>query len=165
MLLASSKSILTYLCFAGTLFLYTHNHLTTSPEDNSAASSTTSEKAIFDPQPNANQIANFSHNVSAPADIVSETPDRTSSVPGKNRPKILQATMMFGDKYDGLNERTLQSHIDHAKRWGYGDYILRREIVGAGQWDKLIFSKLLHISTLIMEELKRPREERAEWVV
>ena len=77
----------------------------------------------------------------------------------------MQATMMFGDKYNGLNERALQSHIDHAKRWGYGDYILRREIVGAGQWDKLIFSKLLHVLNLILEELKRPREERAEWVV
>ena len=165
MLLASSKSILTYICFACAFFLYTHNHFTNSPEDNFAASLTTSEKVIFDPQPNANQSATSSHNGSAPADIVPETPDGTSSVPGKNRPKILQATMMFGDKYDGLNERTLQSHVDHAKRWGYGDHILRREIVGAGQWDKLIFSKLLHISTLIMEELKRPREERAEWVV
>ena len=165
MLLASSKSILTYLCFACILFLYTHNHFTTSPEDESAASSTTSEKAIFDSQPNANQIAISFMNGSAPTDIVPETPDRTSSVPREDRPKILQATMMFGDKYDGLNERTLQSHVDHAKRWGYGDYILRREIVGAGQWDKLIFSKLLHILTLIIEELKRPKEERAEWVV
>ena len=162
MLLASSKSLLTYLCFACTLFLYTHNHFTNSPEDKSSA---TSEKTIFDSQPNATQIAIPSNNVSASADSVPETPDRTSDVSGKNRPKILQATMMFGDKYDGLNERTLQSHVDHAKRWGYGDFILRREIVGAGQWDKLIFSKVLHVLNLIVEELKRPREERAEWVV
>ena len=73
--------------------------------------------------------------------------------------------MMFGDGYVGINERTLQSHIDHAKRWGYRNHILRREIVGAGQWDKFIFSKILHVLDLIIGELKKPREERAEWVV
>ena len=72
---------------------------------------------------------------------------------------------MFGDSFSGFNERTLQSHVDHAKRWGYEDHTLRREIVGAGQWDKFIFSKILHILDLIIGELKRPIEERAEWVV
>ena len=73
--------------------------------------------------------------------------------------------MMFGDKYIGLKERNLQSHVDHAKRWGYEDHILRREVVGAGQWNKFIFSKILHVLNLIMGGLKRPTEERAEWGV
>ena len=73
--------------------------------------------------------------------------------------------MMFGNTFTGLNERILQSHVDHATRWGYRDHVLRREIVGVGQWDKFIFSKVLHVLDLIVEELKKPRAERAEWVV
>ena len=57
--------------------------------------------------------------------------------------------MIFGNNYMELNERTLQSHFDHAKRWSYGHYILRREIVGVGQWDKFIFSKILLVLELI----------------
>lgn len=52
---------------------------------------------------------------------------------------------MFGNKYVVINERTLQSHIDHANCWGYGYHILRREIVGADQWDKFIFSNILRV--------------------
>ena len=73
--------------------------------------------------------------------------------------------MIFGGTFIGFNERTLQSHVDHAERWGYGDRVLRREIVGVGQWDKFIFSKVLHVLDLIIGELKRPKGERAEWVV
>lgn len=106
----------------------------------------------------------LSHISPSSTDSVSETADRTGHVSEVERPRILQATMFFGD-YLGDNQRTLQSHIDHANRWGYGNYILRREMVGAGQWDKFIFSKLLLLLELIMEQLKRPREERAEWVM
>lgn len=164
-MLASSKSLLTFICLVCTYFLYTHDHFTTSPNDLAIAPSATSEAIVFDSQPSTPQISSSSSNHSAPADLVPETTNHTSDVSEEKRPRILQATMMFGDKYIGLNERTLQSHVDHAKRWGYGDHLLRREIVGAGQWDKFIFSKLLHMLNLIMEELKRPREEQAEWVV
>lgn len=164
-MLASSKSLLTFICLVCTYFLYTHDHFTTSPNDLAVAPSATSEAIVFDSQSSTPQISSSSRNHSAPADLVPETTNHTSDVSEEKRPRILQATMMFGDKYIGLNERTLQSHVDHAKRWGYGDHLLRREIVGAGQWDKFIFSKLLHMLNLIMEELKRPREEQAEWVV
>ena len=42
---------------------------------------------------------------------------------------------------------------------------MRREIVGTGQWDKFIFSKILNLLNLIFGELKKPMKERAEWVV
>ena len=90
----------------------------------------------------------------------------------QNRPpKILQATMMFGHNYKGMNERPLQSHAEHAKDWGYGNHVLIREIVGAGEvegegdWNKFIFSKILYILRIMITELEKPREERAEWVV
>lgn len=101
---------------------------------------------------------------SSSADILNNTANHASNISEVERPRILQATMFFGD-FLGDNQRTLQSHIEHANRWGYGNYILRREIVGAGQWDKYIFSKELLLLELIMGQLKRPREERAEWVM
>ena len=85
--------------------------------------------------------------------------------------KILQATMMFGHNYKGLNERALQSHAQHAELWGYGDRVLTREIVGAGEvegegvWNKYIFSKILYVLKIMIIELEKPREERAEWIV
>ena len=95
-----------------------------------------------------------------------------SSTMARNRvSKILQATMMFGHNYRGLNERTLQSHARHAKLWGYGDRVLTREIVGAGEvegegvWNKYIFSKILYVLKIMIIELEKPREERAEWIV
>lgn len=68
---------------------------------------------------------------------------------------------MLDDKYIGLNERTLQTQVDHAKCWGYKDHVLRREV---GRWDKFILSKISHVLNLIIGELKTPRESRAEWV-
>lgn len=109
---------------------------------------------IIDPQTSTAQSAVFSNSSSTHAEVVPEAANRGSNVSGKNRSRILQATMMFSNTYLGLNERILQSHSDHAKRWGYGDHILRREIVGTGQWDKFIFSKILHLLNLIIGELK-----------
>lgn len=99
------------------------------------------------------------------------TPEPNGNAVEIRTPKILQASMMFGKNYLGLNERTLQSHAEHAQRWGYGDHVLTREIVGAGAvegegvWKKYIFSKILYILKIMIIELERPREERAEWIV
>ena len=164
-MLGSSKALLTSLCLVCTFFLYVHDHISRSPDDYVIAPSTTSEEVIVDSQTSTPQSALSSKNTSAHAVLIPDAKNHTSDVSEEKRSRILQATMMFGNKYTGLNERTLQSHVDHAKRWGYGDHILRREIVGAGQWDKFIFSKILHVLNLIIGELKRPKEERAEWVM
>lgn len=165
-MLAPSKALLGFLCLVCTFFLYTHDHFSASPSDYVASPSTTLGAINVDPQPSRPQTAlcSSSNTCSAPAHSVDET-ERTSAVPKEKRPRILQATMMFGNTYIGLNERTLQSHIDHAERWGYRDHTLRREIVGAGRWDKFIFSKILLVLELIMGELKKPKDEQAEWVV
>ena len=164
-MLASFKWLLTSLCLFCSLSLYTHGFFSTSATDYTVAPPTTSEASSVESQRNTTQIAFSSNSASASTDCVPETTNRVSNVSEERQTNVLQATMMFGDAYLGLDERTLQSHIDHAKRWGYGNHILRREIVGAGQWDKFIFSKILLLQDLIIGELKRPRGERAEWVV
>ena len=163
-MLASLKFLVTFSCLVGTFFLYTNTQLPASSDDRIIAPSDTPEARIVNPQPDITQIAPSSNKHPSTAQHVPNS-NQTCHVPEERRPRILQATMMFGDKFNGVNERTLQSHVDHAKRWGYGDHILRREIVGAGEWDKFIFSKILHVLDLILGELKKPRAERAEWVV
>ena len=165
MMLASVKFSLTFFCLVWTFFLYKYNRFSTPANDYAVAPPNSSEVIIIDPQASTAQSAVSSNSSSTHAEFVPEAANRGSNVSEKNRSRILQATMMFGNTYLGLNERTLQSHSDHAKRWGYGDHILRREIVGTGQWDKFIFSKILHLLNLIIGELKKPMKERAEWVV
>ncbi len=164
-MLATSKLLLTFSCLVCTLIFYTYDHFSTSSSHYAVAPSDTSETIVFEVPPSRPQLALPPDSppiaaASGPKDL-----NQISNVSRETRPRVLQATMMFGDSYSGLNERTLQSHVDHAKRWGYEDHTLRREIVGAGQWDKFMFSKILHILDLIIGELKRPIEERAEWVV
>lgn len=164
-MLGSSKALLTLLCLVCTFFLYVHDHFSRTPNDYDLEPTTKSEEIIVDSQTSTPPISLPSNQTSAQADIVLDAKHQTNYVSEEKRPRILQATMMFGNKYVGVNGRTLQSHVDHAIRWGYGNHILRREIVGAGQWDKFIFSKILHVLNLIIGELKRPKEERAEWVM
>ena len=164
MMLASVKFSLTLFCLVWIFSLYNYNHFSIPSNDYDVAPPNTSEVIIVNPQTSAAQNDVSSNTSSSHAEFVLEAANR-GNVSEKNRARILQATMMFGNTYLGLNERTLQTHSDHAKRWGYGDHILRREIVGTGQWDKFIFSKILHLLNLIIGELKKPTKERAEWVV
>ena len=153
-MLAPFKLLLAILCLLSTIGLYVRN-LSSSPALDVAF-----------PQSNAPESTTPS---SYENDAAIPNP---SSTMARNRvSKILQATMMFGHNYKGLNERTLQSHAQHAELWGYGDRVLTREIVGAGEvegegmWNKYIFSKILYVLKIMIIELEKPREERAEWIV
>ena len=153
-MLAPFKLLLAILCLLSTIGLYVRK-LSSSPALDLAF-----------PQSNALESTTPS---SSENDAAIPNP---SSTMARNRvSRILQATMMFGHNYKGLNERTLQSHAQHAKLWGYGDRVLTREIVGAGEvegegvWNKYIFSKILYVLKITIIELEKPREERAEWIV
>ena len=165
MLLVSSKLLLTYLCLVCTFFLYTYDQFSASSSVDTDAPWNTSEAIVFNARLLKPPNLQFSEQPLATVDPVPDPMYHSSNVSKERRPRILQATMIFGNTFTGVNERILQSHVDHAKRWGYRDHILRREIVGAGQWDRFIFSKVLHILDLIIAELKKPKAERAEWVV
>lgn len=153
-MLAQFKSLLATLCLFSTIVLYRLNP-STSPVQNVLI------VQEFIPEPPA---PSFYENGAAAL--------KPSNSTAQNRsPKILQATMMFGHNYKGMNERPLRSHAEHAKCWGYGNHVLTREIVGAGEvegegeWNKFIFSKILYILRIMVMELEKPREERAEWIV
>ncbi|CAD6582119.1 MAG: hypothetical protein ASARMPREDX12_000761 [Alectoria sarmentosa] len=87
------------------------------------------------------------------------TADASNTTAQEYHVRTLQASKVFRHTYKGLNVRKLQSHTEHAKRQGYGDYMPVREIVGIGEiegedeWKKDIFSKGLDILKVMITEL------------
>ena len=73
-----------------------------------------------------------------------------------------------------MYERALKGHLAHGDRFGYETHILREDIVGAadenerdekGHWKAGVFKKPLYVLSLLINELAKPKEERAEWLV
>lgn len=60
-------------------------------------------------------------------------------------PRIRQACMLFTSddksKEMGANvvyERSIKTHLKHAEKWGYPSHVLREDIIGQGEWQKLV---------------------------
>lgn len=155
-MLASFKPLLAALCLFSTTLLYARKSYLQLCQESAHAKSYTTTQKIITPSPYENGAA---------------IPIPYENITQNSTPRILQASMMFGHNYKGLNERMLQRHAEHAKRWGYGNHVLTREIVGAGEvdgegeWNKFIFSKLLYILRFMVMEMEKPRDQRAEWIV
>lgn len=153
-MLTSSKSLVATLFLLSTIALYGRNLSSRSAQDGAFEQSNVYESTTTSSYGN-----------------VAELPDPSNTIAQDRTPRILQATMMFGHNFEGLNERTLQSHAEHATRWGYGNHVLKMAIVGAGEvggegvWTKYIFSKILYILKIMTMELEKPRNKRAEWIV
>ena len=89
--------------------------------------------------------------------------------------KIHQVTMIFdgeGSEHD-MYERALKGHLAHGERFGYETHVLREHIVGTGEsgrdtegrWKAGVFKKPLYLLSLIINELAKAEEQRAEWIV
>lgn len=72
--------------------------------------------------------------------------------------RILSASMLFGIT-SPTYKRAIETHKRQAQRWGYGTEILQRD-EGCGFWTKLIF-----LLNLVGQELQKPAETRAEWIM
>ena len=87
-------------------------------------------------------------------------------------PRILQTTMLLGDQSNNITERCVQTHLEHAEKWGYKTIVLRRDFMsfehqnGANSnYPKLLWDKALHMLSLLLDELKKPDHLRAEWLM
>ena len=98
-----------------------------------------------------------------------------STEPSVKGAKIHQVTMILngeGPEHE-VYERALKTHLAHAERWGYETHILREDSVGSGKsgrdskghWQSGVFKKPLYLLSLVINELAKPREERAEWIM
>jgi len=72
--------------------------------------------------------------------------------------RILSASMLFGIT-SPTYKRAIETHKRQAQRWGYTTEILQRD-EGCGFWTKLIF-----LLNLVGQELQKPAETRAEWIM
>lgn len=57
-------------------------------------------------------------------------------------PRIRQASMLFrgGEEgEDAIYERAMRTHLLHGKRWGYPSHILRKDVVGKGEWKVVVW--------------------------
>lgn len=72
--------------------------------------------------------------------------------------RILSASMLFGIT-SPTYKRAIQTHKRQAQRWGYGTEILQRD-EGCGFWTKLIF-----LLNLVGQEMQKPADTRAEWIM
>lgn len=108
----------------------------------------------------------------APSDSNANVPSTETSVKVS---KIHQVTMILdgdGPEHE-VYERALKTHLAHAERWGYETHILREDIVGSGKsgrdskghWQSGVFKKPLYLLSLVINELAKPSEERAEWIM
>ena len=80
-------------------------------------------------------------------------------------PRILQVSMVFGKSESVTIERSLKLHIQHGKRWGVSTRILRQDVLGKGDWLKLVFDKIMYLQGLMIEEMAKSPDQRSEWVV
>ncbi len=65
-------------------------------------------------------------------------------------PRIRQASMLFGDGEkgeDAMYERAMRTHIAHGEKWGYPSHVLRKDLVGKGDW-KVLVCDCLHYYTV-----------------
>ena len=84
---------------------------------------------------------------------------------GNEGPKTRQVTMRFGGTPNPVDEQSLNTHIEHGKRWGYPTHILRQNIIGSDDWSESCFGKPSYMLSILISELAKPENERAEWLV
>ena len=95
----------------------------------------------------------------APQDITQTNITKHDSHEGG--PKIRQATMIYStDEHNNVYERAVASHIRHGDRWGQPTHVLRHDIVEAG-----FFNKPAYLLGLVIDEMAKPNDERADWIV
>lgn len=80
---------------------------------------------------------------------------RTFNGPGG--PRIAKVSMLYGK--NPLYERALRSHHVHNERHNYPMQVLREDVTG-GYWNKPSY-----LLSLIVQELAKSPEKRAEWLM
>lgn len=83
---------------------------------------------------------------------------RPNSTLHHHTPKFAKIAVASGFE-DILYEKALQTHIDHAQKWGYPLYMARESAADG------MFNKVAHILNVLLNELYKPADERVEWLL
>ena len=83
----------------------------------------------------------------------------------KKGPRIRQASIIIGDQHKSIFEPCMETHLDHARKWGYPTHILKHDLSGKAGWIRLVLEKSLHVLSLLVSEMAKASHERADWIV
>ena len=72
---------------------------------------------------------------------------------------------MTNETNNALDVRSMATHVEYGRRWGYPTHVLRQDLSGKGEWRDLLFCKPLYMLSLTIAEMAKPEDERAEWLV
>ena len=140
---ASFRAVFLYLCFAFPFLAYFRNNL---------------QLGLRAPGPWSQSL--YNDKITA-LDVAGKVFDDTL----EGGPRIRQASMVFGGRESPVYERSLRTHIEHGKEFGYPTHFLRQDVIGDGEWVKLLFDKILYLQSLIINEMAKPYGKRSEWIV
>lgn len=79
--------------------------------------------------------------------------------------RIRQASMIIGDQHTSIFEPCMETHLDHARQWGYPTHILKHDLSRKAGWIRLVLEKSLHVLSLMVSEMAKAAHERADWIV
>lgn len=65
------------------------------------------------------------------------------------------------DRLRPMYERSVETHVKHGHKWGTPTHILKRNIVEEGSY----FNKPAYLASLMMNEMAKPKPQRADWIV
>jgi hypothetical protein len=84
-----------------------------------------------------------------------ESPHETQT--SDSQPMIRKVTMVYGNRTSYY--RGLKTHEDHSLKFGYPMTVLRKPILG-GYW-----SKPAILLSALVEEMEKPEEDQARWLL
>lgn len=78
-------------------------------------------------------------------------------------PRLMQASMLSGYEPGSPHERCLETHVRHGERWGHPTHVLRQNLVPG--YHNGAFNKAAHLLNIIMGEMAKDADKRAEWIL
>lgn len=78
-------------------------------------------------------------------------------------PRLMQASMLSGYEPGSPHERCLETHVRHGERWGHPTHVLRQNLVPG--YHNGAFNKAAHLLNIIMGEMAKDVDKRAEWIL
>lgn len=92
--------------------------------------------------------------------------DYTPSNADKPAPRIRQVTVLdtsLPPKMLALQEHAIETHKRHGQRWGYPTDAKRKASSAQDYDEKLV--KAMYMKSIIMAEMNKAAEKRAEWIL
>ena len=96
-------------------------------------------------------------------DLEIDKPEGDDHVKTDVVPRLMQASMISGYEPGSPLERCLETHMRHGERWGHPTHVLRQNLVPG--YHNGAFNKAAHLLNIIMGEMAKDTDKRAQWIL